>query len=143
MSEFLRRLRSLLHLRQLDRELEEEMRFHLEMQADENRENGMDSDQARYTARRQFGNPTLLKEVSREAWGWRWLDALGQDVRFALRMLRRNPGFSALAVFTLGLGVGANCLMFSVFDTVLLRPFPYPGADRLVFLWTEPRTTIG
>jgi len=127
MSELWRRVRMLFHRDRLDRELEEEMRAHLEMLAEEVG-NG--------AARRQFGNATLLKETSREAWRWRWLDRLAQDTRFALRLMRRNPGFSAIAVLTLALGIGGNTLVFSLLDAVVLRPLPFAQPERLYMLWT-------
>lgn len=125
--ELLRRLLFLFRKRQFDRDLEEEMRFHLEMKA---------AALAPDAARRRFGNVALLQEDSREAWGWHWLDALIADARFAFRMMRRNPAFTAVAVLTLGLAIGGNTLVFSLVDVVLLRPLPYPEPERLFFLWT-------
>jgi hypothetical protein len=130
-----------LHRDRLDRDLEEEMRAHMEMSAEENRENGMRPDDVRYAAQRQFGNPTLLHETSREMWGWRVVEELALDVRFALRMLRKTPGFTATVVLTLALGVGVMTGIFSVIDSLLLRPLPFPDSDRLVSLYY--RTTDG
>jgi predicted permease len=132
MSELWRRLRVLFHRERFDRELEEEMRFHLEMKAQENREAGVDAQEARYAARRRFGNPTLLKEKTRDIWGWRWFEELEQDVRYALRMLKNNPSWSVVIVATLALGVGANTAIFSIFNDFLLRPLPFLDPGRLV-----------
>ncbi len=98
MSELWRRLRVLFRRERFHSDLEEEMQSHLEMQAEENRQNGMDAEEARYAARRRFGNATLLREASRASWGWHWLENLCQDLNYAGRILRRNPGFVMVAV---------------------------------------------
>ncbi len=123
MRELWRRLVFLVHRDQLQRELDEEMRFHLEMKASA----GGD----RYTARRQFGNPTLLKEVSREMWGWNSLERLAQDIRYALRIIRRSPGLSTVAILSLALGIGANAAIFSLIDAVMLRMLPVKDPEHL------------
>ena len=121
--ELRRRLAFLFRRRQFECDLEEEMRFHLEMKA---RETGAAA------ARRQFGNMTLLREDSRAAWGWAWLEALARDLRYGMRLYRRSPGFTAVAVLTLGLGLGVNIAIFMLLYNVILRPLPYPQPDRLV-----------
>jgi predicted permease len=135
MNELRQRLRILFRRGQFHSELEEEMQSHLEMQAEENEANGMDPGEARYTARRQFGNATLLKESSRDAWGWRWIETLGHDFRLALRTLRRRPGFTATAILSLALGIGANTAIFSLIHSVLLRTLPVPEPEKLVSIY--------
>jgi predicted permease len=132
-----RRLLSLTHRRRLQREMEEEMRFHLEMQIEQNMESGMATEEARRAAQRQFGNQTWLKEVCREMWGMRSIETLIQDLRFGARIFVKNPGFTLIAVITLSLGIGANTAIFSVINTVLLRPLPFNEPERLMTLWAS------
>jgi putative ABC transport system permease protein len=120
--------------RRLEEELDEEVRSHLRMAEHEHLARGESVEQARTSAVREFGNVDLVKEVTRDAWGWRWLEQLLQDARYGLRQLRRNPGFTAVAVITLALGIGANAAIFSVFDGLFLRPLPFPKSDRLIDL---------
>jgi len=127
-----RRLLSLLRRGRHEREMEEEMRFHLEMQIEQNLAAGIPAEEARYAARRQFGNQTWLKEVSREMWSLRFIETLIQNLRYGARMLMKNPGFTLLAVLTLALGIGATTTIFSAIQNILLDPFPYKDAQRVV-----------
>ncbi len=115
-------------------ELEEEVRGHLEMAARECVDRGDAAKEAERAARREFGNVSLVKEVTRDQWGWRWFEELWSDLRYGARTLRKSSGFTAVAVLTLALGIGANSAIFSYFNAWMIKPLPYPQADRLMVL---------
>jgi putative ABC transport system permease protein len=132
LSEGWRRLRSLLRRQQIESGLEEEIRFHVEQQAEKNRRAGMAPDEAHRQALLKFGGVLQVREQTRDEFRAARLESLARDVRFGIRALLRAPGFFAVAVVTLALGIGATTAMFSVVYGILLRPLPYPDQDRLV-----------
>ena len=125
--------------RRRELELDEEIASHLAMAERDRVADGEAPDSARASARRELGNDALVKEVTREQWGGARLEELVRDVRYGLRLLRRSPGFTAVAIAALALGIGANAAIFSVVDGVLLRPLPFPDSSRIVAL--QPLST--
>src|SRR5208283_423850 len=120
--------------RQWDEERARELEAYLEAETDENIARGMSPQEARYAARRKLGNTTLIREEIYHMNSLGWLEVLWQDLRYGLRMLAKNPGFTVVAVLTLALGIGANTAIFTVIYSVLLRPLPFRNEDRLISL---------
>ena len=136
------RLRALFFKSGMESELEDELRFHLEKEIEQNEARGMSSEEARSAARRSFGGVARVKEEIRDERGIRFFEELWQDWRYGVRTLLKTPGFTLIIVITLALGIGANTAIFSVINAVLLRPYPYPDQDRLMWVWeTKPPDT--
>ena len=130
-----RRLRSLGQAKAVKREIDDELRFHIEQRMAENLAAGMSSDEATLEARKRFGNLQSVREKCRDVRGVSFGTELWQDIRFGARQLRKNPGSTAVAVLTLALGIGANTAMFSLVNGIILKPLPFADSDRLVSLF--------
>ncbi|MGB6687956.1 MAG: ABC transporter permease [Terracidiphilus sp.] len=133
--EFAMRVRMLFGRSNEKARLESELRFHIDRQIAENVAAGMSAEQARYAALRSFGNPALLCDQTHATWSWFHLESLLRDLRLSLRTLLRSPGFAAVAILVMALGIGANVALFTVVRSVLLKPLPFADPDRLVMLY--------
>jgi hypothetical protein len=132
MNAFFRKLRWLTERSDKEAELREELQFHLEEEAEQRQADGLADDEAGWAARRELGNLTLVEENTRAVWGWMRLEQVARDAAYGLRQVRRNPGFSAIAIATLALGIGGITAMFSAFDTIIA------GGDRQRNLCESP-----
>jgi len=136
----LNRLRSFFRKKPLDHDLNEEMASHLDLAIEENLSSGMTPEAARRQAMVRFGGVQQAKEQHRESRGLPWMDVLGQDLRFTFRTLAKDRGFTMIAILILGLGIGANVAVFSVVNTILLRPLPFRDSQQLVWIAPPPQT---
>ena len=137
------RVKTLAMRKKLERDLEEELQFHLAKRAEKNRALGLGAEDAGVAARRRFGNVTLVKEDCRENWIFTWVETLWRDVRYAARTLAKNPGFAAIVIFSLALGIGANTAVFSAMNSLLLRALPYEHPETLATIWSTQKPDPG
>src|SRR5580765_5014943 len=140
MTPFLRKLSWLARRRQKEAELQEELQFHLDEDTEERADEGVSMDDARRAARRQLGSLAIVREDTRAAWTWTLLEQLAQDLRYGVRVLAANKTFSALAILSLALGIGANTAIFSFMDVMLMRSLPVPDPESLVTLAWHTKT---
>ncbi|HKW56603.1 MAG TPA: ABC transporter permease [Candidatus Acidoferrum sp.] len=131
--------KALLNRSRLERDLEEELQFHLAKRAEKNRRLGLAANEAQAAARRRFGNLALLKEDCRELWIFSWMETLWKDIHYAARILAKNPGFAAVVICSLALGIGANTAVFSVMNAVLLQRLPYQHPEELAMIFSTHR----
>src|SRR5436309_5663963 len=131
------RLQTLFRRGRVAERLDDELQFHLDQQIAENVAAGMTRDEARYTAMRLFGNTTVLKEETRDTWGWVRTEQFARDVHYACRTLFRSPGFSILAILVIALGIGATTALFTVVRSVLFKPLPFKDPSRLIRLYEQ------
>jgi putative ABC transport system permease protein len=137
------KVKALAMRRRLERDLQEELQFHLAKRAEKNRALGLGAEDAQVAARRRFGNVTLVKEDCREMWIFTWFETLWQDLRYAARILAKSPGFVAVVIFSLSLGIGANTAVFSALNTVMLHALPYEHPENLAAIWPTHRMDPG
>jgi hypothetical protein len=126
-----------LQIRKRNKDLERELRSDLELEEEEQRDRGLPPDEARYAARRAFGNATLIREQTHESWGSAPFERFLQDLRYALRGLRKSPGFTVTATIMLALGIGASVAMFAFVDAALFKPLPYLDPAHLVSVFRK------
>jgi hypothetical protein len=122
-----------------DAELTRELQSDLELEEEEQRERGLSPEEARYAARRAFGNPALIREQTRAVWTWKWLEQLVRHLKYGARTLFRSPGFSIVSVLVMALGIGATTSLFTIVRAVLLRPLPFRDPGKLVMLYEHFR----
>ncbi|PYU92819.1 MAG: multidrug ABC transporter substrate-binding protein, partial [Acidobacteria bacterium] len=134
MNAFFRKLNWLVHRSRKEDELSEELQFHLDEEAEERRAEGLAEQEARWAARRELGNVTLVQETTRAMWTWTCFEQLVQDLRYALGTMIHNRAFTALAALSLALGIGANTAIYSFMDSILLRSLPVSNPESLVVL---------
>src|SRR6516165_837542 len=137
--EFVKRVAYLRRRDQFDRELDDEFRTHIEMRADDWEREGLTREAALQRARRDFGSRARMAEDTRAAWQFRWIEDLARDLRYGTRMLGKSPGFTAVAILSLGIGVAATSVMFTVVNALILQPPGIPSSNEVVALVSTAR----